>query len=226
MKWYMNLKIGTKQLLGYLVLLTLTGFLGLFSLHGLGTVREQAAELAERRFPLTQALSELRPGMFQYRVPEIDYVFTQDPDERDLRNSKMQSGLTESETALGKLALLLNTPEEKKLFQAVKADLDKCKAESNAVLQLVAQKKDLEAQAEETGTANGNFDDLMSDIKAVIDLEVSAATASAKPATRVASSIGPTDSTITVRHPTWQNNAPSAILAGNLSIPLLRLFSF
>jgi hypothetical protein len=70
MKWYMNLKIGTKQLLGYLVLLALTDFLGLFALHGLGTVREQAAELAERRFPLTQALSELRPGMFQYRVSE------------------------------------------------------------------------------------------------------------------------------------------------------------
>lgn len=67
MKWYMNLKIGTKQLLGYLVLITLTGFLGLFALHGLGTVREQAAELAERRFPLTQAFSELRPGMFQSR---------------------------------------------------------------------------------------------------------------------------------------------------------------
>lgn len=171
MKWYMNLKIGTKQLLGHLVLLILTGFLGLFALHGLGTVREQAAELAERRFPLTQALSELRPSMFHYRVSEIDYVFTLDPDERDLRKSKMQSGLTDSETALEKLAPLLNTPEEKKLFQAVKADLDKCKTETNAVLELVAQKKDMEAQSEETGTANGNFDDLMSDIKAAIDLE-------------------------------------------------------
>lgn len=180
MKWYMNLKIGTKQLLGYLVLLILTGFLGLFALHDLGTVREQAAELAERRFPLTQALSELRPSMFQYRVSEIDYVFTLDPDERDLRKSKMQSGLTDSETALEKLAPLLNTPEEKKLFQAVKADLDKCKTETNAVLELVAQKKDMEAQSEETGTANGNFDDLMSDIKAAIDLEVSAAAASSK----------------------------------------------
>jgi hypothetical protein len=92
----MNLKIGTKQLLGYLGLLALTGFLGLFALLGLGTVREQAAELAERSFPLTQALSELRPGLFQYRVSEIDYVFTQDPNKRDLRNSKMQNGLTDS----------------------------------------------------------------------------------------------------------------------------------
>jgi hypothetical protein len=41
MKWYMNLTIGTKQLLGYLALITLTGFLGPFAL-GLGTVREQA----------------------------------------------------------------------------------------------------------------------------------------------------------------------------------------
>jgi hypothetical protein len=147
MKWCTNLKIGTKQLLGYLGLLALTGFLGLFALLGLGTVREQAAELAERSFPLTQALSELRPGLFQYRVSEIDYVFTQDPNERDLRNSKMQNGLTDSETALGKIPLLLNTPEEKKIVQAIKADFEKCEAETNAVLALVAQKKDLEAQS-------------------------------------------------------------------------------
>lgn len=48
------------------------------------------------------------------------------------------------------------------------------------MLELVAQKKDLEAQSEDTGTANGNFDDLMVDIKAAIDLEVSAAAVSSK----------------------------------------------
>jgi len=38
---------------------------------------------------------------------------------------------------------------------------------------LVAQKRELEAQSEETGTANGNFDDLMADIKTAIDLQAS-----------------------------------------------------
>jgi hypothetical protein len=121
--------------------------------------------------------------MFQYRVAEMDYIFRQDPDERDLRKSKMQSGLAESENALEKLGVLLVAPEEKKAYEAVKADLAKCKAETALVLGMVAQKKDLEAQAEETGTANGNFEDLMSDIKAAIDLEVSAAAAASKNST-------------------------------------------
>jgi methyl-accepting chemotaxis protein len=47
MKWYLNLEIGSKQLLAYLVLLALTSFLGLVALHGLGNVRAQAAELAD-----------------------------------------------------------------------------------------------------------------------------------------------------------------------------------
>jgi len=180
MKWYMNLEIGSKQLLAYLVLLALTSFLGLVALHGLGNVRAQAAELADRSFPLTQALSELRPAMFVYRVSEIDYAFTQDPDERDLRSAKMHSGLAEAETGLAKLSSLLHTSDEKKIFAAITADLEKCKAETSAVLALVAQKKDLEAQSEETGTANGNFDDLMADIKTAIDLEASQAEASSK----------------------------------------------
>jgi methyl-accepting chemotaxis protein len=180
MNWYRNLEIGSKQLLAYLVLLALTSFLGLVALHGLGNVRAEAAELADRSFPLTQALSELRPAMFVYRVSEIDYVFTQDADERDLRNSKMQSGLAEAESGLAKLSPLLHTPEEKKILPSITADLEKCKAETSAVLALVAQKKDLEAQSEETGTANGNFDDLMADIKTAIDLEASEAEASSK----------------------------------------------
>jgi hypothetical protein len=97
----------------------------------LGNVWAQAAELADRTFPLTQALSELRPAMFVYRVSEIDYVFTQDPDERDLRNFKMQSGLAEAESGLAKLLPLLRTPEEKKILPSITADLEKCKAETS-----------------------------------------------------------------------------------------------
>jgi hypothetical protein len=56
-------------------------------------------------------------------VSEKDYVFTQDPDERNLRNSKMQSGLADSEAALAKLATRLNYDADRRLFQAVKMDL-------------------------------------------------------------------------------------------------------
>ncbi len=183
MKWYMNLELGTKQLLSYLGLFTVTAFLGIFALHGLGVVREKESELAEQRFPLTQALSELRPGLFQYRVSEIDYVFSQDPDERDLRKSKMESGLAEAEGALQRLEGMMRAPTEKTAFQAIKSEVAKCKAETGAVLTLIDQKKDLEAQSEETGTANGNFDDAMGAIKAAIILEVNSAESTSRMST-------------------------------------------
>src|SRR4030088_2878082 len=121
MKWYSNLKIATKQLLGYLVLFALTCVLGISALHGLGTVRGQAAELAERGFPITEAFSELRSALFQYRVAEMGFAFMLEPDERDLRKFKMEQGQAQAQALMEKLKLLLRTSEEKKLFDAVDA---------------------------------------------------------------------------------------------------------
>lgn len=51
MDWYSNLKMGTKQVLGYSAILALTAFLGLVARYGITAVRADAVDMAERRFP-------------------------------------------------------------------------------------------------------------------------------------------------------------------------------
>jgi methyl-accepting chemotaxis protein len=185
MNWYSKWNVRTKQLCGFLTVLALTAILGIFALHGLGVVRASSAEVAERRFPLAKALSELRPGLFKYRVAEIDYSFTADPDERRLRKDKMADGLAETDKSLDALPALLSSDEEKNLYAAIRADLSKCKEETAAVEGLVEQNLSLEAQAEETGTANGDFDRLMTDIQSAVDLETRSAAVESKESSQV-----------------------------------------
>ncbi len=185
MNWYSKWNVRTKQLCGFLTILALTAILGVFALHGLGVVRASSTEVAERRFPLAKALSELRPGLFKYRVAEIDYAFTSDPDEQSLRKSQIVDALAATDKSLDALPVLLTSSEEKNLYAAIRNDLSKCKSETAAVQGLVEQKMSLEAQAEETGTANGNFEVLMTDIQSAVDLETQSAAAESKESTRV-----------------------------------------
>ena len=175
MDWYSNLKMGTKQVLGYSAILALTAFLGLVARYGITAVRADAVDMAERRFPLTAALSDLRPSLFQYRVAELEYAFTDEPQERELRKAKIDMGLADADRQLANIDAMLSNSDERRLFDAVKADLEKCKTETAGVVALVTQGRALEAQAEETGTANGNFDTLMTDIKSAIDFQVASA---------------------------------------------------
>jgi methyl-accepting chemotaxis protein len=175
MGWYSNLKTGTKQVLGYCAILGVTIFLGLVARYGIAAVRADGVEMAQRQFPLTAALSDLRPSLFQYRVAELEYTFTEDPQERDLRKAKLDTGLADAEKELVTIQAMLSTPEERRLFDVLKADIEKCKTETAGVVALMQQGRPLEAQAEETGTANGNFDVLMADIKAAIDHQVATA---------------------------------------------------
>ncbi len=80
MKWFMNRKVGTKQALAFGAILTVTFFLGAFSLLKLIAIRATTVDLSDRRIPAIQSLSELQTGVTQYRVSEMSFVFLSDPD--------------------------------------------------------------------------------------------------------------------------------------------------
>ena len=84
MKWFMNRKVGTKQILAFGAVLSLTAFLGVFALVKLSAVRATTVDMSDRRVPAIQSLSEMQTGLMQYRVSELSYVFLNDPDERAL----------------------------------------------------------------------------------------------------------------------------------------------
>ena len=93
MKWFINRRVGTKKILAFGVVLSLTAFLGVFALVKLSEVRVKTVDMSDRRVPAIQSLSALQAGLMQYRVSELSYVFLNDPDERALRTANMESGM-------------------------------------------------------------------------------------------------------------------------------------
>jgi methyl-accepting chemotaxis protein len=175
MKWFMDRKVGTKQILAFGSLLVLTTFLGLFSLLKLSEVRATTVDMSDRRVPAIQALSELQTGLMQYRVSEMSYVFLNDPDERELRTANMESGMSMATKAEGEFEPLIDNPEEKKIYEAIKQDIEQCKGETQTILGYTKKNDNTDAVSEVLGSAAGAFSQLMSDVQAEIDLKVQGA---------------------------------------------------
>src|SRR5216683_1255467 len=175
MKWFMDRKVGTKQILAFGALLLLTTFLGGFALLSLSAVRATTVDLSDRRVPAIQSLSELQTGLMQYRVSELSYVFLSDPDERALRTANMESGMSKVSTAEADFEPLIDNPGERKAYEAIKQDVDQCKAETQTILGYTKKNDIADATSEVLGSAAGAFSQLTSDIQAEIDLKVQGA---------------------------------------------------
>jgi methyl-accepting chemotaxis protein len=155
MKWFMDRKVGTKQILAFGSLLLFTTFLGLFSLLKLSEVRATTVDMSDRRVPAIQALSELQTGLMQYRVSEMSYVFLNDPDERELRTANMVSGMSMAANAEGEFEPLVDNLEEKKIYEAIKQDIEQCKGETQTILGYTKKNDNTDAVSEVLGSAAG-----------------------------------------------------------------------
>jgi methyl-accepting chemotaxis protein len=174
-KWFLDRKIRDKQLISYMSVLTLTVLLAVFAVVKLAAIRAATVDITEHRIPAMQSLSELKAGLFQYRISEMSYVFTEDPDERQLRTAKMETGMEEVKKAIAELEPQAASPEERKLLAAIRQDIEQCKSESQTILTMIGNKKTPDAIAEVLGTAQGNFSQAMDDVQAQLDLKVQGA---------------------------------------------------
>jgi methyl-accepting chemotaxis protein len=175
MNWFINRKVGTKQILAFGSLLLLTAFLGLFALLKLSAVRATTVDMSDRRVPAIQALSEMQTGLMQYRVSEMSYVFLNDPDERSLRSANMETGMSLVTKAEADFEPLIDNVDEKKSFEAIKQDVEQCKTETQTILGFIAKNDNANATSEVLGSAAGAFSQLMSDVQDEIDLKVKGA---------------------------------------------------
>jgi methyl-accepting chemotaxis protein len=179
-KWLLDRKIGTKQILAFGTVVALTTFLGVFALYKLAAVRATTVDMSEHRIPAIQSLSELRAGLMECRVAQMGYVFTSDPDERDLRTSKMESGMSAVKQAEVQFEPLIDGPEEKKLYQSIQQDIQQMTTGTQTIVGYVHNKKDAEAIAEVLGNALGDFSQAASDVQSEIDLKVKGAEEASK----------------------------------------------
>ena len=116
MAFFNDLKISAKLLVGFVLLLILTAFIGIFSIYELSSVNHSATELGTNWMPSVQAALGMKERISRIRSQEAQLVFAENQEEVDKYLGRVKeaiTGLKENEAVYGNL---ISEPEERKLY--------------------------------------------------------------------------------------------------------------
>jgi methyl-accepting chemotaxis protein len=105
----------------------------------------------------------------------MSYVFLNDPDERSLRTANMESGMAMVTKAEKDFEPLIDNPDERKVYEAIRQDIEQCRAETQTILGYTSKNNTADATSEVLGSAGGAFSQVMSDVQEEINLKVQGA---------------------------------------------------
>ncbi|MEC4721785.1 methyl-accepting chemotaxis protein [Noviherbaspirillum sp. CPCC 100848] len=167
---FQNLKIFSKLLFSFLVVLALTVFVSLFSMAQLQKVNHTATDLESRWLPSVRGLLEIKAGMAQLRAEEMEHILAND--EVKMRTHQMRMGdliqkLTAVRSDYEKLPI---TPEERAIYAEIVKLWDEFKTEHDNVISLSAQNKKDEAIIFNRGSLTRLYGEMREHIDSMVQL--------------------------------------------------------
>jgi methyl-accepting chemotaxis protein len=147
MKAFYNLKIATKLIVSFFVVLTMTAFLGVFSLLQLVKVNQTASDLATKWMPSVQAAQEMKAAMARFRVQELQKINSVDATDGARYEKLMTDIYAGFQKARNDYERLISEPAEKELYAEYSKLLAQYMAEDAKIIALVNEGKTDEAKA-------------------------------------------------------------------------------
>lgn len=143
-----KMRLATKLILSFSIIVALTIILGVFAVTQLVRVNQTAADIGRDNLPSIVTLEKIAAGISTYRRSELQHVLSDTDQEWTEYEKKMANALAEevkkNESSFEPLA---TAPEEKALVKEFKEGLESYLAKSKETLELSRQGKKQEAKA-------------------------------------------------------------------------------
>ena len=184
MKWFYDLRIATKLITSFLVVLALTAVMGVFSIIQLGQVNGTTVEIRENWMPSMRAASGMRFYGANYRLKENRHITADSEQERAMVEQEAEDAKKAFETRLATYEKLLSSAEDRQLFETTRNDWAAYLAVSKDLLALSRQNLTEQAHALLKGESKHQFDLVTADLQKLVELnDVGAGAASERGAT-------------------------------------------
>ncbi len=132
MSWFHNLRVTTKMLLVFGVVIAILVFLGAFSINKLATVNDLATEMEENWLPSTRATGDLVALANYHRILTLQHILAQSAEQM----AEYERRMAQADESLGKAQKmyepLISLPEEratydefKKLWTVYRAEIER-----------------------------------------------------------------------------------------------------
>jgi methyl-accepting chemotaxis protein len=162
MIWFRNLRIRTKLLSAFFVLLAIATGIGVFALLQVSALREVAQQLATDEIPSITAVTSFHSGVRAYRAAELQHILTTDA-EQMARYERVMEDLLKGMGEQGKVyEPLMTSPEERRLFDELVALWTGYFAEHERIIALSRRNEDAQAKEVASGRSAKLVEDIMS----------------------------------------------------------------
>ncbi|CAM2785790.1 methyl-accepting chemotaxis protein [Pseudomonas fluorescens] len=177
MKWFYDLKISTKLISSFLLVLALTGAMGGFAIHQLGAVNQAAQDIKGNWMPSLRAAAGMRFFAANYRLKENRHIATEIPEEKAQAEREATDARQQFETRMGTYEQLLSNDEDRQLLASVKSAWDAYLASSKQLLEFSRQNQDAQARGLLRGESKGHFDEVTARLQKMVELNDAGASA-------------------------------------------------
>ncbi|HTQ96394.1 MAG TPA: methyl-accepting chemotaxis protein [Candidatus Acidoferrum sp.] len=185
---FQNLKVGTKLMLGFAVVLVLTSSLGIFALMKLAAVRHTTVDMAENWLPSVRALAELRDQAATLRRFQFRLLLCKTEEQK----TEAQRGITKSiedfKAKHREYVPMISSPEEKTFSDAIMAQFEQFQQSENELGRLVQDGKSAAADEYTMSVQKDLYEKLLAAIQQDVDLNNKGAAESSRQSSQIYSS--------------------------------------
>ncbi|MFN3357362.1 MAG: methyl-accepting chemotaxis protein [Pseudomonas sp.] len=178
MKWFYDLKISTKLISSFLVVLALTAVMGVFAILQLGAVNQAAQDIKGNWMPSMRAAAGMRFYAANYRLKENRHIGTEIAEEKTQAEREAAESRQQFETRMGTYEQLLSNEEDRQLLASVKSAWDAYLASSKQLFDFSRQNLDTQARSLLRGESKEHFDEVTSRLQKMVELNDAGATVS------------------------------------------------
>lgn len=147
MKWFYNMKIGTKLLTGFVLVALIAGVVGVIGVLNIQTLSESDTELYEKMTVPISQMSDIGIAFQRVRVNLRDMITAQDQEEIQANIEKINARRAEIDVWSSEFEKLIISDEMKQAYKEFTEAKTIFRTEADKVIELAKQNKDAEALA-------------------------------------------------------------------------------
>ncbi|MCU7501411.1 MAG: HAMP domain-containing protein, partial [Ignavibacteria bacterium] len=170
MKWFNNLKIQSKLIVSFSIIIILLVTLGLSSLSQLGGINNKANEIINNWMPSCVTLAKLNTKIADLRRQELQHILSQTPQEMDLYESRINSAFDSVKKLRAAYEPLISSDEERNSYNEFADEWSKYTEINKSLVALSRQNRTEEAKALQRGDSKIYYDQAVKTLQKLIEM--------------------------------------------------------
>ena len=172
MHWFHNLRISSKLLTAFLLLLAFSVAMGFFAIDRMSRMRQASDMVSGNWMPSIQYVSDANTNTSDFRAAELQHLLAVDPTQLAESERRMRAELDKLKRNLELYTPLAATEEEQRVFAAFQSLWKDYLAEHDRLLALSRSGRNEEARELSRGRSQQAFDAACARLQELVDLNV------------------------------------------------------